>query len=491
MSEKLYYIDSHLWQFDAAVTGCEETKGGFAVTLDRTAFFPEGGGQLADTGSIGPARVLDVHEKDGRILHYTDRPLPVGERFACAVDAEQRLRRMQNHSGEHIVSGLVYREHGFDNVGFHMGPDCMTMDYSGELSWEQLMRIERLANEAVRADLPLKIWFPPEEELASLFYRSKLDLTENVRIVEIPGIDRCACCAPHVERTGEVGLVKILTAERHRGGVRITALCGMDAWELAARQQESVTAISGLLSVPRDAIVSGVERLLELQTAQKERIAALSLELARLRVARLEGFRHRHLPAVGARRVAAVPLRANIVNIAEQAALDLIFRFVIENIVMALVSDREVLAELRRGARHFFTFDNRVPHELFAQNVQGRDRVQVERQTDNDRFNTEFFRVAEQIAIVGVDLDVLARFVFRLPAVFLHETATRGERGVAVTVAVERAILVVRTNVGDRDDLHEIRIARAEKHAAFVADAQNGDPQRFGMRLRIPVIERA
>ena len=132
-------------------------------------------------------------------------------------------------------------------------------------------------------DLPLKIWFPPEEELASLFYRSKLELTENVRIVEIPGIDRCACCAPHVERTGEVGLIKILTAERHRGGVRITALCGMDAYELAARQQESVTAISGLLSVPRDAIVPGVERLLELQTAQKERIAALSLELARLR----------------------------------------------------------------------------------------------------------------------------------------------------------------------------------------------------------------
>ena len=283
MTEKLYYIDSHLFAFEAAVTGCEETKGGFAVTLDRTAFFPEGGGQLADTGSIGEARVLDVHEKEGRILHYTDRPLPVGERFACAVDAEQRLRRMQNHSGEHIVSGLVYREHGFDNVGFHMGPDCMTMDYSGELSWEQLMRIERLANEAVRADLPMKIWFPPEEELASLFYRSKLELTENVRIVEIPGIDRCACCAPHVNRTGEVGLVKILTAERHRGGVRITALCGMDAWELAARQQESVTAISGLLSVPRDAIVPGVERLLELQTAQKERIAALSLELARLR----------------------------------------------------------------------------------------------------------------------------------------------------------------------------------------------------------------
>ena len=288
MTEKLYYIDSHLFAFEAMVTGCEETKKGFALTLDRTAFFPEGGGQPADTGSIGPARVLDVHEKEGRILHYTDRPLPVGERFACALDREQRLRRMQNHSGEHILSGLVFREHGFDNVGFHMGPDCMTMDYSGELSWEQLRRIEGLANEAVRANLPLKIWYPEAEELSALFYRSKLDLTENVRIVEIPGIDRCACCAPHVNRTGEVGLVKILTAERHRGGVRITAVCGMDAVELAARQQEQVTAISGLLSLPREQIVSGVERQLEIQTAQKERIALLSSELARLRAEHTE-----------------------------------------------------------------------------------------------------------------------------------------------------------------------------------------------------------
>ena len=283
MTEKLYYIDSHLREFEALVLSCEEGKKGFLLELDRTAFFPEGGGQMADTGTIGEARVLDVHEKDGRILHLADRPLPVDQRFACRLDWEQRYRRMQNHSGEHIVSGLVYREFGFDNVGFHMAPECMTMDYSGELSWEELRRIERLANEAVRENIPLKISFPAEEELHALFYRSKLDLTENVRIVEIPGIDRCACCAPHVARTGEVGLIKILSAERHRGGVRITALCGMDAYGLAARQQESVTAISGLLSVPRDAIVPGVERLLELQTAQKERIAALSLELARLR----------------------------------------------------------------------------------------------------------------------------------------------------------------------------------------------------------------
>ncbi len=288
MTEKLYYIDSHMREFTARVTGCTETKNGFAVTLDRTAFFPEGGGQPADTGTVGEARVLDVHEKDGRILHSVDRPLTVGESYPCALDWEQRLRRMQNHSGEHIVSGLIYREHGFDNVGFHMGADCMTIDYSGELSWKELMRIEDLANEAVRADLPLHIWYPEGEELARLFYRSKLDLTENVRIVEIPGIDRCACCAPHVDRTGEVGLVKILTAERHRGGVRITAVCGMDAVEEARRRQESVTVISNLLSVKRDQVVPAVERQLELQARQKERLARLGLELARLRAESME-----------------------------------------------------------------------------------------------------------------------------------------------------------------------------------------------------------
>ncbi len=283
MTEKLYYSDSHLREFTALVTSCEETKKGWLVTLDRSAFFPEGGGQPADTGSIGYARVLDVHIRDGEIYHTVDRPLYPGGSHRCALNWEQRLRRMQNHSGEHILSGLIWREFGFDNVGFHMGPGCMTMDYSGELSREELSRVEALANEAVRADLPLKIWYPEPEELAELSYRSKLDLTENVRIVEIPGIDRCACCAPHVSRTGEVGLIKILTAERHRGGVRITALCGMDAYELAARQQEHVTAVSGLLSLPREQIVSGVERALELQAKQKERIAALSSELARLR----------------------------------------------------------------------------------------------------------------------------------------------------------------------------------------------------------------
>ena len=287
MTEKLYYEDSHLFAFAARVTGCEAGKKGWLVTLDQTAFFPEGGGQPADTGTIGPARVTDVHEREGRILHYTDRALPVGERFDCEIDAEQRLRRMQNHSGEHIFSGLTHSRHGLENVGFHMGSDCMTIDFDGELSWEELTELETEANRVVRADLPVRTWFPEAAELRSLHYRSKLELTENVRLVEIPGVDLCACCAPHVSRTGEVGLIKLLTAERHRGGVRITLVCGMDALEEVRRRQESVTAISNLLSAKRDQVAPAVERMLEQQSAQKERLALLGTELARLRADRI------------------------------------------------------------------------------------------------------------------------------------------------------------------------------------------------------------
>ena len=285
MTEKLYYIDSHLFSFTAAVLACREEKGGFAVVLDRTAFFPEGGGQLADTGTLGGVRVRDVQERGGEILHYTDAPLPVGETVEGALDREQRLRRMQNHSGEHILSGLVHGTCGYDNVGFHMGADCMTIDFSGELDWEQLMALEERANEIVRENIPLHIWFPGEEELQALDYRSKLELTENVRIVEIPGIDRCACCAPHMARTGQVGVIKILTAERHRGGIRVTALCGMDALADYRRRQDAAAAVSQLLSVPRDNIAPAVERLLQEQARYKERIAALSMEAVRLRAA--------------------------------------------------------------------------------------------------------------------------------------------------------------------------------------------------------------
>lgn len=283
MTEKLYYTDSHIHEFSARVLSCEKAKKGFAVVLDKTAFFPEGGGQPADTGLIGPAAVRDVQEQNGEILHYTDQALTPGEVYACALDWETRLCRMQNHSGEHIVSGITHKLYGFDNVGFHMGAECMTIDFSGELSWEQLTGIETLANQAVRDNLPVRASFPDPEALSSLEYRSKLELTHDVRIVEIPGVDRCACCAPHVKRTGEIGLIKLLSAERHRGGVRIELVCGMDALRECRLMQENVTAISGLLSARRAKSAAAVERVLAEQARLKERVAELSMALAQLK----------------------------------------------------------------------------------------------------------------------------------------------------------------------------------------------------------------
>ena len=279
MTEKLYYLDSHLFSFDALVLDCREEKQGWSVVLDRTAFFPEGGGQLADTGTLGGVNVLDVHEREGEIRHNTDAPLMVGAYVHGEIDAEQRLRRMQNHSGEHILSGLVHSTCGWDNVGFHMGAECMIIDFSGELSWEQLMDLETRANALVRLNLPLHIWFPTEEELKTLEYRSKLELTENVRIVEIPGVDRCACCAPHVERTGEVGVIKILDSTRHRGGQRVSVICGLDALEDYRARQESVTDISRALSAKRSEAFQAVQRILSEQQQMKERLDTLSMKL--------------------------------------------------------------------------------------------------------------------------------------------------------------------------------------------------------------------
>ena len=286
MTEKLYYTDSHIHEFSARVLSCEKAKKGFAVVLDKTAFFPEGGGQPAAPGFIGPAAVRDVQEQNGEIFHYTDQALTPGEEYACALDWEQRLCRMQNHSGEHIVSGITHKLYGFDNVGFHMGAECMTIDFSGELSWEQLTEIETLANQAVRDDLPVKTCFPGPEALSQMEYRSKLELTRDVRIVEIPGTDRCACCAPHVKRTGEIGLIKLLSAERHRGGVRIELVCGMDALRECRLMQENVTAVSGLLSAKRAKSAAAVERVLAEQARLKERVAELSMALARLKAER-------------------------------------------------------------------------------------------------------------------------------------------------------------------------------------------------------------
>ena len=280
MTVKLYDSDSHLYTFQATVLRCDPDGSRFAVELDRTAFFPEGGGQYADTGKIGEASVLDVQETDNAILHFTDRALPVGAVVTGTLDSEKRFVRMQNHSGEHIVSGIIHRLYGLDNVGFHLGDGDMTVDYNGNLTRSDLDRVEAMANEAVARNIPITAEYPDARTLETLSYRSKLDLTENVRIVTIGDIDCCACCAPHVSRTGEIGAIKLLDFEHYKGGVRIHMLCG--AWAIGDYRikYDNVQRISALLCVPQAETADAVERLLDSVKEKDYVLAGLRRRLA-------------------------------------------------------------------------------------------------------------------------------------------------------------------------------------------------------------------
>ncbi|MBE5891770.1 MAG: hypothetical protein E7286_00170 [Lachnospiraceae bacterium] len=286
--EKLFYEDIHITDFDAKVIECSYDEKGkkHRLILDRTAFFPEEGGQSADKGTLNGYPVVDVQIKNDIITHIVDVApaqapccisndsskdsrdntttcslFSIGTPVTGHVDWTQRFDFMQQHSGEHIVSGLVHKHYGYDNVGFHLGLQEVTLDFNGVLSLEQLREIEAEANDFVWQNLPIRITWPTPEELVQMEYRSKLDLTENVRIVEIPGVDTCACCAPHTETTGQIGLIKITNVQSHRGGVRVNILCGKRAVADYTEKQNSTAAISVLLSAKQSAVTDAVSRL--------------------------------------------------------------------------------------------------------------------------------------------------------------------------------------------------------------------------------------
>ena len=281
MTEKLYYLDSHMFDFDAHVISCAESpskKGLYEVILDKTAFFPEGGGQKADPGTIGKANVIDVQEINGEIIHYTDAP--VSGNIRGILDKEIRLNKMQNHSGEHIISGLVHNRFGYENSGFHMNSGFITVDFTGEIPDSAIKEIELEANKIIRENIAIITYFPTSEELAKLEYRSKKDLSGQIRIVEIKGVDKCACCAPHVKLTGEIGIIKIFTWTKHRGGMRLEMACGLDALKNFCLRQNNAQEISNMLSAPRDEISTAVKHLIEERDNLKYRLTGLELQLA-------------------------------------------------------------------------------------------------------------------------------------------------------------------------------------------------------------------
>ncbi len=279
MTEKLYYVNQYETESSAVVLDYRQVEGGWRVVLDRTVFYPTGGGQPCDRGTISGVPVLDVFEEGDEIVHLCAAPLRPEVEVTLQVDWARRFDLMQQHSGEHIVSGLVHSRFGYDNVGFHMGADVITIDFSGELTPEQLREIEHAANEVIWRNVPITAFYPDADALAQLPYRSKKALTGAVRLVQIEGVDLCACCGTHVAHTGELGLIKLLSCVRFHSGSRIELLCGGRALAYLNEISAQNRAVSAALSAKPMETAAAVQRLLDEQAALKYRLTGLENEL--------------------------------------------------------------------------------------------------------------------------------------------------------------------------------------------------------------------
>ena len=275
MTEKLYYTDPFLQTFTATVTSCVQEKKVWIVTLDRTAFYPEGGGQPADHGVLGSASVTDTRERDGEVIHFCDKPLTTGETVEGSVDFTRRFDFMQQHSGEHIVSGILCEKFHCDNVGFHIGHELVTIDFNTELSTEDVEMVEKLANQYIWEDHPIQIDYPSSTELENLEYRSKKALTGQVRIVTWPEADCCACCGTHMRTSGQIGIVKLISCQKFRDGVRIEMVAGNRALRWINTVAAQNTKVSQLLSAKPDATAAAVERLQKELYTLRGRVAEL------------------------------------------------------------------------------------------------------------------------------------------------------------------------------------------------------------------------
>ena len=287
--KKLFYIDTHILDFTAEIKEClpDEKGQGYWLVLNQTAFFPEEGGQAADKGTIDGMDVLDVQIKKDVIYHLVNGSFTPGQIITGHVDWAQRFDFMQQHSGEHIISGLLHSHFGFANVGFHLGSTEVTMDFDQPISLEMLREIEKEANEIVWKNLPVYATFPAKEDLEKMQYRSKIEIAGDVRIVEIPGVDVCACCAPHVEYTGQIGMIKITNVQSHRGGVRINILCGGRALADYTTKQNASSAMSALLSSKPEKLTENVQRVMDESLVWKNKANTLAQQLLQLQLTAL------------------------------------------------------------------------------------------------------------------------------------------------------------------------------------------------------------
>lgn len=285
---RLYDADAYQTEFEATVLACEEVekKDGkvYQVWLDQTLFFPEEGGQSPDMGTIDGVEVLDVQIKNEVITHTLDAPLTVGTTVKGVVDWKHRFYNMQQHSGEHIFSGIVHKKFGYDNVGFHLSDSIVTMDFNGVISPKEITEIEEKVNQAIIENIPVEVSYPSKEELKELDYRSKIEIEGQVRIVTIPGYDVCACCAPHVRRTGEIGSLKVMNVQSYKGGVRVSILCGFRALDAFRQKADIITELMAEFSTSQDAILDNVKKLKGANQTMKNQLAAAKQELMEYKV---------------------------------------------------------------------------------------------------------------------------------------------------------------------------------------------------------------
>lgn len=284
MTKKLYYEDPYLNTFEAVVISCSSKENYFEAVLNQTAFYPLGGGQPADKGTLNGIKVMDVSIKEGIVYHKLEKPLVKGEKVKGIIDSDKRMEWMQHHTGEHIISGLINKMYGYENVGFHMGEDCTTCDFNGELTKEQIAEIEKLANDAIYKNLPVKVVIASKEEVSHIQYRSKLDLMGEIRLVEIEGYDCCACCGMHVLRTGEIGIVKCIDSERHRGGTRIFLRCGKRALLDYVEKHNLIMEIGRYFSCQKEHIMMNLEKKDKLLYKKEEELRLLKDKLMTIKV---------------------------------------------------------------------------------------------------------------------------------------------------------------------------------------------------------------
>ncbi len=288
---RLFDGDAYVKDFTANVLSSREDGNRYLTVLDRTAFFPEGGGQSSDTGAIGGVRVSHVFEKDGVIYHVTDSPVSCGA-AECSLDFAERYRKMQNHTGEHVLCGVAHNLWGAENVGFHLSDEYVRVDLDVYLDGEKVKRLERLANDVVTENHAVSSGYPAPEELPSLDFRSKDGIEGDVRLVRIEGVDLCACCAPHVRSTAEVGLIKVVDSIKYKGGTRLSIVCGSDAVRLFIAEHEELSSLAESYSVKRSDLASAVGR-------QREELSAVSYKLKRAERALMESELEKIAPTGG------------------------------------------------------------------------------------------------------------------------------------------------------------------------------------------------